>query len=517
MASANWHTIHIQLSFTALRKKATLRWPFYFRSVCLLSIMACRLLIRFLVCFALFSIPQCKSGSGETTFLSDPSVERDIEVIKKRGYLEAILDNNSISYFIYKGAPMGYEYELLHYFCKSINVQLKIKVISGIEEAIDQLNKGNGDLLAFPLTITKDRTNYISFTKPHYTTHQVLVQKKPANWRMQPPQLIERKLIRNPVDLIGKEVHVMKGSSFSERMKNLSQEVGGDIILKEDSATAETESLIREVATGEIKYTVTDQTIAMVNALYYPNLDIKTAVSLPQQIAWGVRKNSPQLQVIFDAWLSGIKRTGLFQTLYDKYFNNPRFSIIMSSSDYSSQTGDRLSPFDDQIKKGAKEIGWDWRLVASVVYQESNFNPAVESWAGAIGLMQVMPETGEFLHAGDLRDPNQNIKAGIKFLKFLDDYWAKSVANSEERLKFVLASYNVGLSHVIDAQKLARKNARNASKWDDSVEFFLLQKSNPKYYRDKVVAAGYCRCDGPVRYVKEILDRYEEYKIHIDA
>lgn len=479
--------------------------------------MATRLLIRFFIFFALFSIPQCKSGTGDTSFLPDPEVERDIDAIKKQGYLEAILDNNSISYFIYKGTPMGYEYELLQYFCKSIKVQLKIKVISGIEEAIDQLNKGNGDLLAFPLTITKERTNYLAFTQPHYITHQVLVQKKPANWRMQPPQLVEKKLIRNPLDLIGKEVHVMKGSSFSDRMKNLSQEIGGDILLKEDSATAETESLIRKVATGEIKYTVTDQTIGMVNALYYPNLDINTPLSLPQQIAWGVRKNSPQLQAAVDAWMGSIKRSGLYQTLFNKYFNNPRFSIIMSSSDYSSLTGDRLSPFDEQIKNGAKEIGWDWRLVASVVYQESNFNPAVESWAGAIGLMQVMPETGEFLHAGDLRDPNQNIKAGIKFLKFLDDYWAKTVSDPEERLKFVLASYNVGVSHVIDAQKLARKNARNAAKWNDSVEYFLLQKSNPKYYRDTVVAAGYCRCDGPVRYVREVLERYEEYKVHIVA
>jgi membrane-bound lytic murein transglycosylase F len=479
--------------------------------------MARRSVLVFLFFLALLLLPQCRNAQEKLPFLADPAVNRDLDEIIKRGYLEAIIDNNSISYFIYKGTPMGYEYELLQYFCKSLKIQLKIKVISGIEEAIDQLNKGNGDVLAFPLTVTKDRTNYLAFTKPHYTTHQVLVQKKPANWRLQPPQMLEKKLIRSPFELIGKEVHVMKGSSFSDRMRNLSQEIGGDILLKEDSATAETESLIRKVATGEIKYTVTDQTIAMVNALYYPNLDINTTLSLPQQIAWGVRKNSGSLQQAIDQWMIRIKQSGLFQILFNKYFNNPRFSIIMASSDYSSLTGDRLSPFDEQIKKGAKEIGWDWRLVASIVYQESNFNPNVESWAGAIGLMQVMPETGEFLHAGDLRDPQQNIKAGIRFLKFLDDYWAKSVSDPEERLKFVLASYNVGVSHVIDAQKLARKNGRNAAKWNDSVEYFLLQKSNPKYYRDPVVAAGYCRCDGPVRYVQEILDRFEEYKVHIDS
>jgi membrane-bound lytic murein transglycosylase F len=479
--------------------------------------MAKRLLLRFLVCFSLFSMPQCKRGGETLPFLPEPSIELDLAAIKKRGYLEAIIDNNSISYFIYKGTPMGYEYELLQHLCKSLKVKLKIKVISGIEEAIDQLNKGGGDVLAFPLTITKERTNYLSFTQAHFTTHQVLVQKKPANWRLQPPLVVEKKLIRNAVDLIGKEVYVMKGSSFSERMKNLSQEIGGDIQLKEDSATAETESLIRKVATGEIKYTVTDQTIAMVNALYYPNLDITTALSLPQQIAWGVRKNSPELLEAIDQWLETNKRNGVFQIFYDKYFNNPRFSIIMGSSDYSSLSGNKLSPYDGQIREGAKLIGWDWRLIASIAYQESNFNPKVVSWAGAIGLMQVMPETGEFLHAGNLWDPNQNIKAGIRFLKFLDDYWAKTVTDQEERLKFVLASYNVGLSHVIDAQKLARKNGRNANTWNDSVEYFLLQKSNPQYYRDVVVAAGYCRCDGPVRYVKEVLDRYEEYKVHIAA
>jgi membrane-bound lytic murein transglycosylase F len=131
--------------------------------------------------------------------------------------------------------------------------------------------------------------------------------------------------------------------------------------------------------------------------------------------------------------------------------------------------------------------------------------------------MQLMPETGDYFGATNLWDPSTNIRIGIRFLKFLDNYWAKSVPNPEERMRFVLASYNVGLSHVMDAQKLARKNGRNPAKWADEVEYFLTQKSNPKYYRDAVVAAGYCRCDGPVRYVKEVLDRYEEYKVHIEA
>lgn len=457
----------------------------------------------------------CVSSTDKPTFHTDPQIDLDLEAIKKRGYITVILDNNSVSYFIYKGRSMGYEYELAQQLAKYLGVELKIKLTSGIEEAIDQLNTGVGDVLAFPLTITKERTNYLAFTNTHFNTRQVLVQKKPANWRMQPPALVEKKLLRNPSELIGKEVYVMKGSSFKERLENLSHEIGGDIIIREDSSASETEALIRKVATGEINYTVTDQTLAMVNALYYPNLDINTVMSLPQQIAWGVRKNSPQLLQASNEWLAKIKSNAVYQVIYNKYFNSPRFLLTTLASDFSSRSGNKLSPYDEELKAGATELDWDWRLLASVVYQESNFNPKVESWVGAVGLMQVMPETGQFFGIHDLWNPSQNIKAGIKFLKFLDNHWTKTVADPEERKKFVLASYNVGLSHVIDAQKLTKKFGKDSSVWSDNVEYFLLRKSEPKYYRDPVSSAGYCRCSGPVTYVKEVLSRFEEYKVVI--
>jgi membrane-bound lytic murein transglycosylase F len=469
-------------------------------------------LVLFLICLV-----TCKQKTEEISFLTKPQVTRDLEAIRQRGYLEALVDNNSVSYFIYKGRPMGYEYELLQRLAAELKVELKIKLISGIEEAIDKLNRGEGDVIAFPLTITKERTEYLSFTNAFFNTQQVLVQKKPSHWRMMPPELIEKKMIRNTVDLIGKEVYVINGSSFKQRLENLSQEIGGEIKIHEDSANAETESLIRKVATGEIQFTVSDQMIAQVNELYYPNIDINTIVSLPQQIAWAMRSNSPALVSETNRWLSEIKKQGVFQVVHDRYFNSPRFSVTLISSDYSSLNSEKLCPYDDQLKKEASTLGWDWRLLASLMYQESNFNPKVESWAGAIGLMQVMPETGQYFGIRDLWDPEKNISVGSKFLKFLDEYWKKTVSDDTERKKFVLASYNVGLTHVIDAQKLAKKYGKKTDQWDDNVGFYLAQKSNPKYYRDALVAAGYCRCDGPVIYVKQVLQRFEEYKIHIAA
>ena len=278
-----------------------------------------------------------------------------------------------------------------------------------------------------------------------------------------PPTRVERSLVRNPVDLIGKEIHVMSESSFKERLTNLSQEIGGSILIREDSATAETESLIEKVALGEIQFTVTDQTIGMVNAIYYPNLDVNTVLSLPQQIAWAVRKNSPDLLNAVNDWLNELKQNGRFRTIYNKYFNNPRSSQIRVTSDYSTLGGNKLSPYDEDIKREAKNLGWDWRLLASVVYQESNFQPSAESWAGAVGLMQLMPATAEEFGAVDRTNPIQSLKAGVRYLKYLDKLWGKYIRNKDQRLKFVLASYNAGLSHIIDARNLAKKYNKDST------------------------------------------------------
>ena len=174
-----------------------------------------------------------------------------------------------------------------------------------------------------------------------------------------------------------------------------------------------------------------------------------------------------------------------------------------------------LSPFDSLIRQGADTLGWDWRLLASLIYQESRFLPKGESWAGARGLMQLMPRTANEFGAFDLDDPRQSIKAGVGYLKFLDRYWIKRIPDRNERLKFILASYNVGLSHVIDARRLAEKYGRDPQLWYDNVEFYLSRKSEPLFYRDPVVTAGYCKCEEPINYVRDVLDRYEEYKIHI--
>jgi membrane-bound lytic murein transglycosylase F len=473
-------------------------------------------LLKIFLAVFLAAVFSCKE-SPKQGFYSEPEVEIDLAAIKSRGYINALVDNNSTSYFIYKGVPMGYEYELLQLFANHLGVGLKIKVTSGVERAIEQLNKGEGDILAFPLTVSKERKKYLTFTKPQYNTYQVLVQRKPRDWKQLTQKQLNDSLIRDLTHLVGKEIYVIGGTTHAMRLENLSEEIGTEINIIRDTLTTETESLIRKVATGEIDYTVADHMLAQVNAAYYENIDIGTVLSLPRQVSWGVRRNASQLETALNDWLTNIKKEATFMIIYNRYYKSPRTSLMRLQSDYSSLGGRQLSPYDDLIKEGAKELGWDWRLLASLVYQESHFTANNESWAGARGLMQLMPETAKRFGAKDLNDPQQSMKAGVGYLKFLDHYWSGKVPDSHERLKFILSSYNAGLSHIIDAHKLAEKYGKDATRWDGNVEMLLLKKSDPKYYRDPLVTVGYCKCEEPVNYVREVLERYEQYRLHIDS
>nr|QEO74668.1 hypothetical protein [uncultured bacterium] len=181
------------------------------------------------------------------------------------------------------------------------------------------------------------------------------------------------------------------------------------------------------------------------------------------------------------------------------------------TSEYLTSTTGKLSEYDPLLKQYAVELNWDWRLLASQAFQESRFKPEVRSWAGATGLLQLMPRTAKEYGVTDALDPADNVKGAIKFLKALQQYWGKRIEDENERLKFILASYNAGAGHIEDAQRLTEKYGGNPEVWED-VAYWLLQKSTQQYSSDPVVKFGFCRGLEPVNYVSQILERFEHYK-----
>lgn len=433
-----------------------------------------------------------------------------LQKIQERGKLIAATDYNSISYFVYRGQPMGYQYEMLKMFSEYLGVKFEIEVENDLEKCFDLLDKREIDLIAMGLTVTKERSKMIDFTFPHTQTRQVLVQRKPINWRdMKTWDEVEEAMIRNPLELGGKTIHVQKNSSFLKRLEHLSEEIGDTIYIVQDPEM-EVEELIKEVADGNIDFTIADEHVAMVNQKYYSNIDVKTPISFPQNVAWAVKKDSDSLRLAINDWLSEYKNSFLCRITYNKYFKNPR-SVNIAQSEFHSIKGGKVSEYDAIIKEVSEKYGLDWRLLASLIYQESGFQPDVKSWVGAYGLMQLMPSTAEMYGIDTNSSPREHIIAGVKFLKWIDRQLPKDI-DEEERIKFILASYNAGIAHVYDARRLAEKYNKDPNIWQDNVDYYLLNKSKPRFYRDSVVRYGYCRGEEPFNFVNEILERYEHYK-----
>ena len=467
-------------------------------------------IIRRLIYLVLFLFFGCEKDSINKSEITEFNNKWDLEQIKASGTLRALTVYSGTSYFLYKGRPMGYEFELLERFAEYLDVDLEMIVVKNINELFEKLNNGEGDIIAHGLTITTDRKEEVSFSNHLYLTKQVLVQKKPDNWRGMSWTKLKKALVHDTIDLLGDTISIRSMTSYKERIYNLSDELGGTIHINLLSGELATDEIIEKVVNGDIKYTIADNNIASIMATYYPILDVKVPVSFSQRIAWATRHDSQNLLNATNNWLKQIKRKIDFNVIYNKYFKNKKYFRRRIKSNFYSLNNQQISPYDGLIKKHSKVLNWDWRLVASQVYQESKFDPRVSSWAKASGLMQLMPNTAKELGVTNRSDPEQSIKGGTKYLKRI---WKnfEHIPDSIQRTKFAMASYNCGMGHVFDAQRLAEIEGLKKDVWDDHVETMVLKLSKPEYYNNPIVKYGYVRGLEPYNYVKQIFERYQHY------
>jgi membrane-bound lytic murein transglycosylase F len=434
------------------------------------------------------------------------SAKIDLPEIIKRGKLVVLAENSSTSYFIYKGRKMGFEYELLQQFSESIGVDLEVRVVNNLDSLIHMLNRGEGDIIACNYTITKDRGKRINFSIPFTQTQQVLIQRKPEGWQDMKEEEWMKQMITEPTQLAQKQVRVWRNSSYYQRLLHLQEEIGDTIFIEGIEGTIGGEELIEMVSTGLIDYTVAEENVAKVNEQFFDNLYTDLDLSVKQKLAFGLRKSSPLLKAKLDAWLETFMQKPIYSYINRKYFEM-RHVATRTKNTNVVLNGNRISKFDDLFKKAANFSGWDWRLIAAVAYQESKFNPEIQSFGGAYGMMQFMPNTGP--HYGVYPDspPSVQIMGGAKKLMADEKYW-KAVPDELERKKFALASYNAGRGHILDAQRLAKKYGKNPLRWEDNVESMLLSLSKQEFYQDPVVRNGMMRGTTTYRYVREVMERY---------
>lgn len=434
-------------------------------------------------------------------------VEHDYAEIKRSGTLRMITRYSSNTYFLHQGLEWGFEYELVSKFAKEHDLALDVVVIGPNENPYDMLNSGKGDIIAANYTATEERKRYVNFTRPYNIVDQLLVFSNKIN---DMPKTIEEVAERDI------SVTVRRNSSYYYRLKEL-QRKGINIPVHLVSNTKDTEALLFEISSGNYSATVADDNIFQASNKYMQGITRGPTIAENDTIAWAIRKNAPDLETELNRFLYKHfrfgkqgdlpKRSSFLNILRKRYFEEgPQIADYYNPESKKQNLG-VISPYDDLIKEVADSAGVDWLLVASIIAQETKFNPKSKSWAGAVGLMQVLPRYSEVSDEEKLYDERTNLKEGVRIIKeHLRHY---SYMDSTDKWSFALAAYNAGSGHVADARRLAIDQNKDPNEWGNAADA-LLKLMHRKYYKD--ARYGFCRGIETVRYVKEIKNRYKTYQ-----
>ena len=398
------------------------------------------------------------------------------------------------AFFYYRDQPVGYDYELAQSFADFLGVKMSLTVAYTPAEMLHLLRTGKSDIVAYnlaPLRLTDD----FSFWPIHERSPLVLMQHK------------EAAPVSNITELKEQKIHVVHNSVFERQLRMLNEETGGELRVVLEADTVSELEIVSRVNNGTLPSTVVYKNQLPVYNRVYKNVVGTFEVSVGLAAGWVTMAGAEHLNGMLDAWWSQMPQQKLVK-LKAKYYN--RRVQRRPELRYMPDNG-QVSPYDKLFKRYAPEAGWDWRLLAALCYHESRFNPMTTSPMGAMGLMQLVPVTAKRfgLTEDNAYEPEASIGAGVQYIKYLQMVYS-SVEDHEERIKFVLASYNAGPAHILDARALTRKYGRNDNVWDD-VEKYLLLKSEQKYYSDPVCRYGYYKGAAAAGYVRKVLDTYKLY------
>jgi len=425
-----------------------------------------------------------------------PRFTGDLPEIRERKVLRLITRNSAATYFLHRGELMGFEYELWKAFADEQGLQLQVVVPPSRDELVPWLLEGRGDVVGAGLTPTATRLANVdvAFTRPYHEAAEVLVARPGSE-------------IRSLTDLNGQRVAVRPSSSYHETLRRL-QADGLRVEIVEVAEDTETELVLQGVAEGTHDLAVADSHIVAIELAHELPIEPMFEIRGPTPHAAVVRADDRELRDALDAFLDRFVHSSSHAVLRRKYFADPR--RIVTTTGTRSDRGGRLSPFDPLVRRHAQTHGFDWRLIVAQMYQESHFDPDAESWAGARGLLQLMPRTARELGVSDPTDPEQSVRAGVAYLAELRDRFADDMLVTD-RNWFALASYNAGYGHVLDAQRLAARQGLDPGRWFGHVERAMLLLMRPEYARR--ARHGYVRGTEPVHYVRTIRSRFRAYRL----
>ena len=465
--------------------------------------------IHVLLLFVFFLFIHCKQEAASRVY--DIVRYRSIHQILSSKKLRLGTTVNPISFFYYKNGYAGFEYEIAKYIAKKLDVELEVIPVSNDSILYKMLQRGDIDLAAnnylslhrsypanFSYTASYFQSNLIAIAFNEDTTKENIYKHIKSSKIIVPTSDMEHIPFQRMKEFYSTDLTIFLDdtSSSFELMEHL---------VKQDSVT---------LITWDYLYQLSN--LNQLNNVQAFKIDMACKMSFLT-----AHDNHTLLDTV-NSLIYSLLQTKKCKTITDKYFTNNQLLTVEEPEVEKKENKKNIkykkgaiSKYDEVIKLCCKPYHLDWKLVAAIIYKESNFNPNVESPYGASGLMQLMPETGKKFGADNLFDPVQNIKAGTAYLNYLKSYWSKKVTDSTQVMYFVIASYNSGQGHIIDAQNLAKKYNANPNVWYDHVERYLSLLSEPKYYKDIDCKLGYCKATETLNFVRNVTEKHQFYVDHV--
>jgi membrane-bound lytic murein transglycosylase MltF len=400
----------------------------------------------------------------------------DLDGMIKRRIIRVLVPYSKTFYFVDRAVQRGLSYDVTRLLERDLNNKLKtghirihvvcIPVTRG--EMIPYLLEGRGDIAMGNLTITPERLKQVDFTTPAVRNVKEIVVTGPS---AEPSATAE--------DLAGKEVYVRKSSSYYQSLEQLNGELAkagkAKVKIRLAPENLEDEDILEMVNSGLVKMTVVEDYIAAFWKQIFPKLipNGGAAVRTGGEIAWMIRKDSPKLKAELDAFLGRYEKSGQRTDLLARYLKNTKWVKGATSKE-------DLERFDRTIalfKKYGAKYEMDYLLLMAQGYQESNLKQEARSPVGAIGVMQVMPETGKSMKTGDITEIEPNIHAGVKFIRaMMNEYYANEPMDRLNKGLFSFAAYNAGPGRIRGLRKLAAERGLNPNVWFNNVELMAAEK-----------------------------------------
>ena len=415
-----------------------------------------------------------------------------LDEVRALGELRVVTRNHPTTYYTGPEGPEGPEYELLEGFARFLGVELLLQTSDRFTELLPTVERGEAHIAAAGISVTPEREKRVDFGPGYQEVTEHLIYKlgtgKPKGFD----------------DLAGKRLEVVSGTSYVETLGHI-QQTNRDLVWTENPHV-EVAELLKQVSGEAIDYTIADSTVFSVYRNQVPDIRVAFDIGDSKELAWAFPKRYDRSLIEqAERYFVFIRGNGDLKRILDRYYGpTSRFDYVGTLT-FIRHYEHRLTGYQPSFKRAAELTGIDWRLLASIGYQESHWDPEAVSPTGVRGLMMLTKRTAGALGITDRIDPEQSILGGAMYFRRLKERIPAEV-KEPDRTWFALAAYNVGYDHLKDARTIVRLQGGNPDRWVD-VKQALPLLAEQKWHSQ--LPGGYARGWEPVQYVENIRTYYD--------